>query len=68
MWNERPSVDILLQSPCKDCNERTKPKTCEKNCKLWQEYKKKKLKLEKQKELRKEVNGLFASKYDKKGK
>lgn len=68
MWNERPSVDILLQSPCKDCNKRKRPKTCEKDCKLWKAYKEEKSKLEKEKELRKEVNKLFASKFDKKRK
>ena len=68
MWNERPSVDILLQSPCRNCEKRTKPKTCEKGCELWQQYKEQKSKLEKQKELRKEVDKLFASKYDKKRK
>jgi hypothetical protein len=25
--------------PCKDCNKRTRPKTCENDCPLWAEYK-----------------------------
>ena len=68
MWSERPSVDILLQSPCRDCDKRTKPKTCETGCELWIAYKDKKTQLEKQKEFRKEVDKLFASKYNKKRK
>lgn len=68
MWNERPSVDILLQSPCHNCENRTKPKTCESGCELWQEYKKNKLELEQKREFRKEVDKLFASKYKKKRK
>lgn len=67
MWIERPSIDILLQSPCQNCDKRTKPKTCENDCELWQQYKIKKQKLEKEKELRKEVDKLFASTYQKRG-
>lgn len=66
MWTERPTIDILLQSPCRDCEKRTRPKTCEKDCELWQAYKKRKAELEKEKELKKEVEMLFASKYEKK--
>ena len=68
MWENRPAVDILLQSPCHNCENRTKPKTCESGCELWKQYKVKKEELEKQKEIKKEVDKLFASKYKKKKK
>lgn len=63
MWQNRPAIEILLQSPCHNCDKRQKPKTCEKDCELWAEYQKNKKELEKEREIRKEVNNLFASKY-----
>lgn len=28
-----------MEAPCKNCDKRTKPKTCEKDCPLWNQYK-----------------------------
>ena len=68
MWENRPAVDILLQAPCRNCDKRKKPKTCEKECVLWQDYMEKKLRLEQDKEFNKEVVKLFVSKYERKRK
>lgn len=28
----------MVNSPCKDCQDRTKPKSCESSCLKWQKY------------------------------
>ena len=64
----RPRVNVLLQSPCRNCEKRAKPKTCESTCILWEEYKQKKDLFQKNNEIKKEVDMLFALKFNKRGK
>ena len=51
---------IKCNVPCKDCKERTIPKTCEHSCKKWAEYKKeldnRKSKIKFAKDLEKAIN------------
>jgi len=31
-------MSMLINSPCKECGNRQRPKHCENSCVLWQEY------------------------------
>lgn len=50
----------MAPSPCKNCNQRTIPKTCESTCEKWQQYanqkKKEKESITKHKEIERYIN------------
>ena len=58
--------------PCKDCTDRNMPKTCEKNCKKWNEWHEEHLKFKRENYLERYVNStkdlLFMRNLRKRGK
>ena len=58
-------IYCYTSSPCKGCTDRAVPKTCEKNCKKWQEYLKEKENFDKKELERKNLKVMFFDKYEK---
>ena len=63
MWDNRPAVSNSISAPCKNCKDRKNPKTCEKYCVLWNDYKEKKAVLDKQIKDKKELDNMFINMY-----
>ena len=63
MWENRPAVEILVNSPCHNCKDRTQPKTCEKGCKKWELYKQQKKIAEEKYNINKRVDRMFYEKF-----
>lgn len=51
----------MAVAPCKNCEMRKIPKTCEKNCQLWQEYEAEHIEELKRKKFNRKVDGMINS-------